>query len=60
MESNDFRILTEEEFLALSDEDRIQYLREKRGFDFDKVHESLKKSIYALREGNKKMREEMK
>lgn len=64
MESNDeeplFKKLSKEELLALSDEDRIKYLKEKRGFDLHKAHEALKKSMYALREVNKKMMEEMK
>ncbi len=60
MESNDktpneFRALKEEELFALSDEDKIKYLKEKRGFDFDKAHESLKTSMLELSKVNKEM-----
>lgn len=53
--SNQFRPLTEEEFLALSNEDKVKYLNEKRGFDFDKAHEALKKTMLELRKVNKEM-----
>ena len=53
--SNEFRDLTEKELLALSDEDKVKYLKEKRDFNFDKALESLKTSMLELRKVNEKM-----
>ena len=47
--------MTEEELLALSDEDKVKYLKEKRDFNFDKALESLKTSMLELRKVNEKM-----
>ena len=53
--SNEFRDLTEKELLALSDEDKIKYLKEKRSFEFNKAHEALKKSMLELGKVNEEM-----
>ena len=47
--------LTEKELLALSDEDKIKYLKEKRSFEFNKAHEALKKSMLELGKVNEEM-----
>ena len=47
--------MTEEELLALSDEDKVKYLKEKRDFNFDKALESLKTSMLELRKVNEKV-----
>ena len=47
--------MTEEELLALSDEDKIKYLKEKRSFEFNKAHEALKKSMLELGKVNEEM-----